>query len=152
MRRAAYGLATVVAAELRSRSGGIAGRRVGVLVGSGDNGGDALWAGAMLRRRGLAVTAVLLKPERAHAAGLAALRRAGGRICADPAAALTELSGADVVVDGIVGISGRGSLRPDAAGIIAGVTVPIIAADLPSGVDPDTGAVDGPAVPAAGTG
>ena len=151
MRRASYGLATVVAAELRSRSGGIAGRKVGLLVGSGDNGGDALWAGSMLRRRGVAVTAVLLKPERAHTAGLAALRRAGCRICADPAAALPELAGADVVVDGIVGISGRGSLRPDAAGIVAGVTVPIIAADLPSGVDPDTGAVDGPAVQAAVT-
>ncbi|NKY55646.1 NAD(P)H-hydrate dehydratase [Nocardia flavorosea] len=151
MRRAAYGLAAVVTAELRSRSGGVAGRRVGLLVGSGDNGGDALWAGSMLRRRGVAVTAVLLKPERAHAAGLAALRRAGGRVCAEPDAALGELAGADVVVDGIVGISGRGSLRPDAARIVAELTVPIIAADLPSGVDPDTGAADGPAVQAAVT-
>lgn len=151
MRRAAYGLAGVVAAELRFRSGGVVGRKVGLLVGSGDNGGDALWAGAMLRRRGVVVTAVLLKPQRAHTAGLAALRRAGGRICAGPDAAPAELAGADLVVDGIVGISGRGPLRPDAARIVAGLTVPIIAADLPSGVDPDTGAVDGPAVQAAVT-
>ncbi|WP_280490491.1 NAD(P)H-hydrate dehydratase [Nocardia carnea] len=151
MRRAAYGLATVVAAELRARTGGVAGRKVGLLVGSGDNGGDALWAGSMLRRRGVAVTAVLLKPKRTHAAGLAALRRAGGRICADPVAALAELAGAELVVDGIVGISGRGSLRPDAARIVAGLAVPVIAADLPSGVDPDTGVVDGPAVQAAVT-
>ena len=80
MRRAAYGLARVIAAELRSRTGGVAGRSVTLLVGSGDNGGDALWTGSMLRRRGVTVTAVLLNPERAHAEGLAALRATGGRI------------------------------------------------------------------------
>ncbi|MCX4097176.1 NAD(P)H-hydrate dehydratase [Nocardia sp. alder85J] len=139
MRRAAYGLAEVVAAELRERTGGVVGRSVTVLVGSGDNGGDALFAGAMLRRRGVVVSAVLLSPERVHAKGLAALRRSGGRVRDDPGSA-------DLVVDGIVGISGRGPLRPRAAELVAGVRVPIISADLPSGVDPDTGAVDGPAV------
>ncbi|MFI5777231.1 NAD(P)H-hydrate dehydratase [Nocardia sp. NPDC051570] len=139
MRRAAFGLATVVAAELRERTGGVAGRAVTLLVGSGDNGGDALWAGSMLRRRGVAVSAVLLSPERAHMRGLAALRRAGGRVRDD-------LGEPDLVVDGIVGISGRGPLRPRAAELVAAVRVPIVAADLPSGVDPDTGAVDGPAV------
>ncbi|WP_328388222.1 NAD(P)H-hydrate dehydratase [Nocardia sp. NBC_00416] len=151
MRRAAYGLAGVVTAELRDRAGAVAGRSVVLLVGSGDNGGDALWAGSMLRRRGVAVTAVLLNSERAHAAGLAALRHAGGRVCLDPVAAVAESAGADLVIDGIVGISGRGPLRPAAAGIVAGLDVPIIAADLPSGVDPDTGAVSGPAVRAAVT-
>ncbi|UGT60053.1 NAD(P)H-hydrate dehydratase [Nocardia asteroides] len=156
MRRAAHGLATVVARELAERTGGVAGRRVALLVGSGDNGGDALWAGAALRRRGVAVTALLLQPKRAHAAGLAALRRAGGRVlnagCAVPPhpASLAALD-ADLVLDGIVGISGRGSLRPDAAALVAAVRAPIIAADLPSGVDPETGAADGPAVRAAVT-
>ncbi|RDI51698.1 NAD(P)H-hydrate dehydratase [Nocardia mexicana] len=139
MRRAARGLADVVAAELRERTGGITGRSVTLLVGSGDNGGDALWAGSMLRRRGVAVSAVLLSPERAHAEGLAALRRTGGRIRDDPGSP-------DLVVDGIVGISGRGALRPAAAKLVAAVDVPIVSADLPSGVDPNTGAVDGPAV------
>ncbi|MBF6327439.1 NAD(P)H-hydrate dehydratase [Nocardia transvalensis] len=139
MQRAAYGLAAVVAGELRERTGGVAGRAVTLLVGSGDNGGDALWAGSMLRRRGVAVSAVLLSPERAHAKGLAALLRHGGRVRDD-------VGDPDLVVDGIVGISGRGSLRPRAAELVAGVRVPIVAADLPSGVDPDTGAVDGPAV------
>ncbi|WP_227998603.1 NAD(P)H-hydrate dehydratase [Nocardia australiensis] len=139
MQRAAYGLATIVARELRARTGGIAGRSVTLLVGSGDNGGDTLWAGSMLRRRGVTVTAVLLNPERAHAAGLAALRNSGGRV-------RSEIGDPDLVVDGIVGISGRGALRPNAAELVATVDVPIIAADLPSGVDPDTGAVDGPAV------
>ncbi|MGJ3560655.1 NAD(P)H-hydrate epimerase [Streptomyces sp. INA 01156] len=57
--------------------GRVYGSRVVLLVGSGDNGGDALYAGARLARRGAGVTAVLLAPERAHAAGLAALRGAG---------------------------------------------------------------------------
>ncbi|MFE3256036.1 NAD(P)H-hydrate dehydratase [Nocardia sp. NPDC059229] len=152
MRRAAFGLADVVARELRERTGGVAGRAVTLLVGSGDNGGDALWAGSFLRRRGVAVRAVLLVPERAHAAGLTALRRAGGRILAvDTGTSVPyrvgQLLGApDLVVDGIVGISGRGPLRPVAAELVAGVRCPIVAADLPSGVDPDTGAVTGPAV------
>ncbi|WP_430333719.1 NAD(P)H-hydrate dehydratase [Rhodococcus sp. ACT016] len=144
MRRAAYGLARVAADELRARTGGVAGRAVTLLVGSGDNGGDALWAGAMLRRRGAAVTAVLLNPERAHAAGLAALKAAGGRVSPDP-------GDPDLVLDGIVGISGKGPLRPTAAAIVAQLDAPIVAVDLPSGVDPDTGAVDGPAVTAAVT-
>jgi hydroxyethylthiazole kinase-like uncharacterized protein yjeF len=93
----------------------------------------------MLRRRGVAVSAILLSPARAHAKGLAALRRTGGRIRED-------LGSPDLVIDGIVGISGRGPLRPRAAELVAAVDVPIISVDLPSGVDPDTGAVDGPAV------
>lgn len=144
MRRAAYGLAQVVAAELRTLTGGVAGRTVTVLAGSGDNGGDALWAGAMLRRRGVAVRVVLLAPDRAHAAGLAALRRAGGRI-------VDEVGKPDVVIDGIVGISGRGPLRPVAAEVVDTISAPIVSADLPSGVDPDTGVMDGPAVTAAVT-
>ncbi|MFD3706268.1 bifunctional ADP-dependent NAD(P)H-hydrate dehydratase/NAD(P)H-hydrate epimerase [Nocardia sp. NPDC058658] len=141
MRRAAYGLAGVVVDELRSQTGGVVGRTVGLLVGSGDNGGDALWAGVFLRRRGVRVAAVLLNPERAHGEGLAALRAAGGRV-------VDRLDGVDLVIDGIVGISGRGPLRSGAAEIVAAVNVPIVSADLPSGVDPDTGAVDGPAVTA----
>ena len=157
MRRAAHGLATVVARTLRSRTGRIAGTAVTVLVGGGDNGGDGLWAGAMLRRRGVAVTAVLLDPARAHPAGAAALRAAGGRLIpaadtggADPAA-LAATAAADLVVDAIVGIGGRGPLRPTAAALVSAVRAPIVAVDLPSGIDPDTGATDGPAVRAAVT-
>lgn len=144
MRRAAYGLARVVALELGARTGGVVGREVTLLVGSGDNGGDALWAGALLRRRGVAVRAVLLDPDRAHPAGLAALRAAGGRVT-------TDVGRPDLVLDGIVGISGRGPLRPPAAALVGSVTAPIIAVDLPSGVEPDTGVASGPAVTAAVT-
>ncbi|GAB1508524.1 NAD(P)H-hydrate dehydratase [Actinophytocola sp. KF-1] len=141
MRKAAFGVATVAASMLRELTGGTAGRRVTLLVGAGNNGGDALWAGAFLRRRSVAVTAVLLAPDRAHAEGLAALRKAGGRVADD-------LGDPDLVVDGIVGLSARGPLRPAAAALVDRVSVPILAVDLPSGVDPNTGAVDGPAVTA----
>jgi hydroxyethylthiazole kinase-like uncharacterized protein yjeF len=144
MRRAAHGLATAVARELVMRTGGVAGRRVCAVVGSGDNGGDALWASAFLRRRGVAATAVLLKPERAHPAGLAAFRRAGGQVV-DRVPPATDL-----VLDGVVGISGAGPLRPDAAAVFAECAgLPVVAVDLPSGVDVATGAADGPHVDAA---
>ena len=150
MRRAAFGLAVVA----RRMLAGSAGRRVTLLVGAGDNGGDALWAGAELRRRGVGVTAVLLSPERAHAQGLAALRRAGGRVVGTGPDAAAAVVRADLVLDGIVGLSGRGPLRPAAAELVDAaerVGVPVLAVDSPSGVDPDTGAVDGPAVTATAT-
>jgi hydroxyethylthiazole kinase-like uncharacterized protein yjeF len=135
----------------------VTGRRVTLLVGAGNNGGDALWAGSELRRRGAAVSAVLLDAARAHPAGLAALRRTGGRVidaATEPALAQDRVRNADLVIDGIVGISARGPLRPAAAELVDAAQVggvPILAVDLPSGVEPDTGVVDGPAVSAAAT-
>ena len=146
MARAAYGLATAIVGELIARTGGVAGRRVCAVVGSGDNGGDALWAATFLRRRGVAADAILLKPDRTHQKGLAAFRQAGGRIV-DSVAATTDL-----VIDGVVGISGSGPLRPDAAGVFEAVdakAIPVVAVDIPSGIDGATGAIAGPAVHAA---
>lgn len=148
MRIAAFGVATAVIRLLRATAGGVAGRRVALLVGAGNNGGDALWAGVFLRRRSVAVTAVLLAPERAHAEGLAALLRAGGRTVVSTSDGQDAVSGADIVVDGIVGLSAHGPLRPAAAELVDLISSPVVAVDLPSGVDPDTGRVDGPAVAA----
>ena len=139
MRRAAYGLATSIAGEL----GTVSGRCVCAVVGSGDNGGDALWAATYLRRRGARATAILLNPEKAHPKALAAFTRAGGRIVQK-----LPLS-TDLVIDGVVGISGSGPLRPNAAAVFDAVQaagVPVVAVDLPSGVDVHTGAADGPHV------
>ncbi|HET6733534.1 NAD(P)H-hydrate dehydratase [Mycobacterium sp.] len=148
MRRAANGLATAIARELVLLTGGISGRRVCAVVGSGDNGGDALWAATFLRRRGATAAAVLLKPERTHKAALAAFRKAGGRVVES----VPETT--DLVVDGVVGISGSGPLRPDAAEVFKAVDdagIPVVAVDIPSGVDVQTGAADGPHVHAAMT-
>ena len=102
--------------------GRVYGSRVAVLAGGGDNGGDALFAGARLARRGARVEAILAS-SRVHQAGLAALRAAGGRVVAlgapepgDAAAALPEaavrtVESADLIVDGLVGIGGSGALR-----------------------------------------
>lgn len=143
MQRAAAGLAAVGADVL----GRVYGRRVAVLAGSGSNGGDALFAAARLARRGAGVTAVLLAPERAHAEGLAALLAAGGRV-AEGAGALRR---ADLVFDGIVGIGGKGALRENAAELMDAVRGAVVAVDLPSGVDADTGEVAGAAVRADAT-
>ncbi|MEU9665077.1 NAD(P)H-hydrate dehydratase [Streptomyces bobili] len=144
MQRAAAGLAAACA-DLVGR---VYGRRVVLLVGSGDNGGDALYAGARLARRGAGVTAVLLSPAHTHAGGLSALRRAGGRSVA-PEDAAGPIRRADLVLDGIVGIGGRGGLREDAARLAAladGSRAAVVAVDLPSGVEADTGEVRGAAV------
>nr|WP_223207896.1 NAD(P)H-hydrate dehydratase [Actinopolyspora erythraea] len=153
MRRAANGVALWARRLLTERVGRVAGRRVALLVGAGNNGGDALWAGALLRDRGVGVTAVLLSPGKAHAEGLRALRAAGGRVVEAGGSALTAdaaevVRRADVVVDGIVGLAAHGPLRPLAAAAVEQVAAPVVAVDLPSGVDPVTGAVEGPAVSA----
>ena len=133
MQRAAAGLAVAIADLL----GGVYGARVLLLVGGGDNGGDALWAGEKLARRGAAVEALLLS-ENAHAEGLAALKAAGGRVVA-----LAEAHRPDVVVDGIVGIGGRPGLKPEAQAALAILPgVPVVAVDVPSGVDVDGGTLD----------
>ncbi|MFD9479350.1 MULTISPECIES: NAD(P)H-hydrate dehydratase [Streptomyces] len=144
MQRAAAGLAAACAGLLRRARGGVYGARIVLLVGPGDNGGDALYAGARLARRGAGVTAVPMDPERMHPGGLAALRAAGGHL------ARSVPQRADLVLDGLLGIGGRGGLRPAAAALVDRIPpgVPVVAVDLPSGVDADTGEVAGPAVTA----
>ncbi|MFI9763239.1 NAD(P)H-hydrate dehydratase [Streptomyces sp. NPDC051963] len=144
MQRAAAGLAAACGQLL----GRVYGSRVVLLIGSGDNGGDALYAGARLARRGAGVAAVLLSPERTHAGGLEALRRAGGR-AVSPGDAEELIGTADLVVDGIVGIGGKGGLRADAAplaSLVADTRAAVVAVDLPSGVEADTGEVRGAAI------
>lgn len=140
MARAAHAVAVHAGALLGFHYGA----RVLLLVGSGDNGGDALFAGAELARRGAQVQAMLADPSRAHAGGLTALRASGGRVLPLPAAA-----DADLIVDGLVGIGARGPLRAPLRPLVghaAASPAPVLAVDLPSGVDPDTGAVSGPAI------
>ena len=141
MQRAAAGLAAACALFL----GGAYGRRILVLAGSGDNGGDALFAGARLARRGAAVDALLLSPDKVHAEALAALRAAGGRTVTEPS------PGTDLVLDGIVGIGGSGGLRAHAAQVwegVHGLGCPVVAVDVPSGIGVDDGTVSDHAVDA----
>jgi hydroxyethylthiazole kinase-like uncharacterized protein yjeF len=182
MQRAAAGLASVCVSLLRQYPGGVYGARVVILAGTGDNGGDALYAGERLARRGAAVTAIAAGP-RLHAGGAAALRAAGGRLVAvvpprgpddtlpdntrpdntlpdntrpDVAARYDAgrdvrhaIGHADLIIDGLLGIGGKGGLRePFAtlAQLAANSAATTLAVDLPSGIDADTGEVEGPAV------
>jgi ADP-dependent NAD(P)H-hydrate dehydratase / NAD(P)H-hydrate epimerase len=147
MQRAAAGLARRCAVSL----GGTYGARVVLLVGSGNNGGDALFAGARLARRGARVDAVLTS-ETPHAAGLTALVAAGGRTVASTSDGVDALlTDADLVVDGMLGIGGRGGLRGEQARLAqrlaaSGSAAVVVAVDVPSGVDATTGAVHGVAI------
>ena len=145
MQRAAAGLASVCATLL----GRVYGAQVVVLTGSGDNGGDALYAAAGLARRGAAVLAVAAG-SRTHEGGAATLRASGGRIVTsgDPAVE-PAISQAALIIDGMLGIGGKGGLREPQAGLAvqaARSAATVVAVDLPSGIDAGTGAVDGPAV------
>jgi hydroxyethylthiazole kinase-like uncharacterized protein yjeF len=141
MQRAATGLAVACARRLDA----VYAARVALLVGAGNNGADALWAGARLAARGAQVVALTTGEPVADA--LAAFRAAGGRL-GDAGA----LDGADLVVDGMVGIGGSGSLRPAAAALAAAAReCRVVAVDVPSGVDADTGAVSGDALRAEAT-
>ncbi|KTR46267.1 hypothetical protein NS359_15810 [Curtobacterium oceanosedimentum] len=179
MQRAADGLARIVSELLddpavRPQDGP---GSVLLLVGSGDNGGDALFAGARLASAGRHV-AVLRVGSRVHGAGLAAALDAGARLLGGPSdAAGTGTAGAadilraaatpdadrlaavaaeaaaeaDLVLDGILGIGAGGgtSLRSPARQVVDAIRelardqrAPfVVAVDVPSGIDVDTGAV-----------
>lgn len=143
MMRAAKGLAQVVRARLENHGG----KNVVAIVGSGNNGGDALFALARLGRKGTNV-AVIQVGQAIHDAGLDAAIKAGavladassaspGRIGPD-SAWLPLLAEADVVIDGIVGIGGKPGLSEAAYTVVRSIPEDayVIAVDLPSGCDP----------------
>ncbi|PRY59236.1 NAD(P)H-hydrate dehydratase [Glycomyces artemisiae] len=149
MQRAAAGLAAECAAILKeqrsTRTGraGVYGATVIVLAGPGDNGGDALFAAARLARRGARVFAVPVMGGRVHPVAAAALTRAGGRLVAEPPRRC------DLLLDGVLGIGGRPGLPGRAIDQLARIDAgTVVAVDVPSGVDVDTGAVPASAVTA----
>lgn len=137
MARAARGLAQVALARLADR-----GDRVVALVGSGDNGGDTLYAAGHLAAADTNVVVILVGGQQ-HEAGLAAATAAGAvplewRAGAIPDGARQALAEADIVLDGILGIGGRPGLPPHLVGVpdLIGAEAYVIAVDLPSGADP----------------
>lgn len=174
---ASAALARTCATRLREVCGRVAGTRVVLLVGSGNNGGDALLAGARLRRRGTGVTALLCGGGH-HEAGAVALAREGGELLRVPdpdpdgtgpdgeahgglpARARAALAAADLVVDGLLGIGSRGAVRGAGGLVLAALTAApdspwalprprsVVACDLPSGLDPDTGLTAAAVLPA----
>ncbi|HEY3573061.1 MAG TPA: NAD(P)H-hydrate epimerase [Arthrobacter sp.] len=155
MQRAARGMAGAAIAELRRRGRRLYGASVAVLVGKGNNGGDGLFAAAHLAGRGMRTTAVLAS-DTAHPDGLAAFRRAGGRVLTLTGANAGELAAvagrADVVIDSLLGTGAQGGLRGASAELVAQLAGStrglVVACDVPSGVDADTGEAGGPVLPA----
>ncbi|MPZ72345.1 MAG: NAD(P)H-hydrate dehydratase [Nitriliruptorales bacterium] len=147
MERAAGHLARAVVAAGERRYG----LRALFLCGKGNNGGDGLAAARRLLAWGADARVHLVAGEDglSHDTGvqLARYRAAGGRLVAVP-----SWDGADVIVDCLLGTGSSGAPREPYASVVEGVNargdrrVAVVACDLPSGVDADTGQVEGVAV------
>ncbi len=139
----AAGLAVAEVARRRLPEGG----RVAVLVGPGNNGGDGLVAARVLAETGLQVTAGVLKP-RVDMTGDAAIAGAawhGTSVALSPAV----IADADLVVDALFGAGLTRPVEGVTAEVIDAVNasgVPVVAVDLPSGIDGRNGQVLGTAI------
>jgi hydroxyethylthiazole kinase-like uncharacterized protein yjeF len=135
----------------------IRGKAVVVVCGKGNNGGDGFVVARRLKARGAAVR-VLLVGRRAEVGGDAAdaLGRWRGRVeeVEEPSGLARALGRADVIVDALLGTGVSGAARGPVAAAIEAINragaggVPVVALDLPSGVDSDRGALPGPTVKA----
>lgn len=123
-------------------------RCIRIVVGPGNNGGDGLDAAIRLQGAGKRVE-VLLAAAPAAADALHALQRArAAGVAIDPARP-TALQSQDLAIDALLGIGARPVLDgPLFAAIrgLAGLTCPVLAVDLPSGLDADTGHAPGACV------
>ncbi|WP_257159166.1 bifunctional ADP-dependent NAD(P)H-hydrate dehydratase/NAD(P)H-hydrate epimerase [Corynebacterium cystitidis] len=111
-----------------------------ILAGKGGNGGDGLYAGAQLAMQGLKVEAFLTGGQ-AHEPALTAFRQAGGVVLEQPPTH-QECARYRIAIDAITGIGGRGGLDDDTYDIVTSIRgwyVPVLAVDVPSGVEADTG-------------
>ncbi|MEB0265422.1 NAD(P)H-hydrate epimerase [Cryobacterium sp. 10I5] len=167
MQRASTALAAETAALLVARRGRVRGAGLLVLAGTGNNGGDALFAAASLAAEGARVI-VVPTARTMHEEGLAAAVAAGARVLGpeeSPALVAREAASCDVILDGILGTGTstdpalRGRAREVVAAILAvlhpgvaqasdgtGREPVVVAVDLPSGVGVDDGAVPDPTV------
>jgi len=137
--------------------GTAAGKQVAVVAGSGNNGGDGFVVARQLGLRGAGVVTFLVVPEAKisgdAAVNLRALRALGGEVRELSDEALSRLGESlrqfDVVVDAVGGTGIQGALRGGLATAVEQINVadrPVVAIDVPTGLDCDTGEVDGPAV------
>ena len=145
MERAGRGLADVVAAAVPEGP-------IVAVCGTGNNGGDGFVAARVLHEAGRDVR-VVLAGDPAKVAGDAAenLRRLTVRVEPWDAACLDGAAG---VIDALLGTGFAGEPRGtvgEAVRALAAGDVPVVAADVPSGVDASTGEVAGPAVRAVAT-
>ncbi|HEX6230547.1 MAG TPA: NAD(P)H-hydrate dehydratase [Actinomycetota bacterium] len=135
-------------------AGGAYGRRAVAVCGKGNNGGDGLVAARYLDAWGLRVTAVLVEAGKdlrePAATNLGRLAHTSVRVRPFSGGLLArELARADVVVDAVFGTGFRGVPEDDPAEAIVAMNdagAPVVAVDIPSGVNGETGVVEGEAV------
>ena len=140
-----------VAAAFEEYLGGVSGKRICVLAGSGNNGGDAFVAARHLMNHGAQIS-IFLVGSPAHLTKSAALNRdiiiKMGVVVhvleteRDWDKLQVTLRFVDGVVDGILGTGFKGNLRDAAARVVRMVNghgKPVIAVDIPTGVEADTG-------------
>jgi len=142
-----------VAQEAWLMLGELADRKIVVLAGPGNNGGDGLVAARHLKDWGADVTGVLLKPRGEDDANLKALveRDVPVVVIDDDVAKLGEaLTGAELMIDALLGTGRARPIEGPLAGVLDKLRdtrsrrLPprLLAVDLPTGLDADTGAID----------
>jgi NAD(P)H-hydrate epimerase len=146
MERAGEGLARATAAAAGPGP-------VRVVVGKGNNGGDGLVVARLLRQDGHEVDVLATGAlDELRGDALVNLERLPGR-APEPFTA-AALDGSGVVVDALLGTGFEGAPREPLASAIAAINAqgaPVVACDVPSGVDASTGEIEGEAVRATAT-
>jgi NAD(P)H-hydrate epimerase len=152
MENAGHGVALEVALRFKP------GKSVLVFCGLGGNGGDGFVAARHLSCMGFKVKVFLAGmgkdiSDKAALKNWRALQLLGDTIPVEEVheGALMQKATADVVIDALLGTGAKGSLRPPVLQLVQRINVIDafrVAVDVPTGVDADTGAVDGEAVKA----
>jgi hydroxyethylthiazole kinase-like uncharacterized protein yjeF len=140
------------------------GRRAAVFCGRGNNGGDGLVAARHLRNAGWRVRVILTNPPSALSPeaqinwrpllAMGVPWRVAANVVQQPKKLIEFTLKSDVLVDALLGTGARGLLRPPVGpliDLINGLGRPVVSADIPSGLDPDTGRVPDRAVRARAT-
>jgi NAD(P)H-hydrate epimerase len=125
-----------------------AGASIAVACGPGNNGGDGFVAARLLREQGYAIRLGLLGRRDSLKGDAAEMARRWGD--AEPLGAAT-LAGADVIIDALFGAGLSRPLDGAAAEVVAAINAsgkPVVAVDVPSGLDGTTGQALGPVVQA----
>jgi ADP-dependent NAD(P)H-hydrate dehydratase / NAD(P)H-hydrate epimerase len=125
-------------------------QRAVIVSGGGNNGGDGFVIARELYRSGVEVAVLVTRSEHEGdpATNLETLRNLDARLISEEDLD-AELGVADFVVDALLGTGFSGEVREREAGIIERMNsaeAPVLAVDVPSGVDGATGEVEGAAV------